>query len=195
MKATFQMIYLIAFTVIIACPGKTVQAQMISYGGGIDLTNGTTIETENEDYLTSSLGIDFRTEFKINYHLRLVPELAFFIPKIEDKSNGEAKSTFLNLSLNLKNEHNPRKMIRTYLQGGITLTGWNVQDHYYSETQQKEIDLNEWGLDPGVNLGAGLQFNIKRDIEMYIEARYMKYVLNEYGLFIGSLGLNFICDK
>jgi len=194
MKATFQMIHLIAFTVIIAFSGKTVQAQIISYGGGIDLTNGTTIETDNEDYLTSSLGFDFRTEFKINYHLRLVPELAFYIPKVEEKTNGEAKTTFLNLGLNLKNVHNPRKMIRTYLRGGITLTGWNVQDSYYSETQQKEIDLTEWGLEPGVNLGAGLQFNIKRDIEMYIEARYMKYVLNEYGLFIGSLGLNFICD-
>jgi len=187
----FQLIALISFLLI---AGEKVQAQFISLGGGLDLTNGTTIETENEDYLTGSLGMDFRSEYKINYHLRFVPEMAFYIPKVEEKTGGEASTTFMNLTLNLKNVHNPRDMLRTYLQGGITVTGWNVQDNYYSETIQQEIHLNEWGVEPGVNAGAGIQFNIKRDIEMYIEARYLKYVLNQYGLFIGSVGLNFILD-
>jgi hypothetical protein len=194
METIYRTIRLLVLTVLFAFIAREMKAQFISYGGGVDLTNGTTIETEKEDYLTSSLGFDFRAQYKINYNLRLVPELTFFLPKKEEKSQGEAKTTFMNLTLNLKNVHKPRDMIRTYLQGGISVSGWNIQDNYYSETQQKEISLTEWGVDPAVNAGAGIQFNIKRDIEMYLEARYMKYVLNEYGLFIGSLGVNIILD-
>ena len=192
MKIMNRLIPLLLFTsgfIFLSLQGK---GQITHYGVGITATDGTTIETNDDQYYTSSLGVTFKTGIEIDKNLLLLPKLSVFLPETEERTNGEAKTMLSDLSINLHKTNNPRDLIRTYLFGGINFSGWYVQDKNTGVIG--EVDYEKFGLDVGLNAGAGLCFNIKHDMELFIEAGYLKYITSEYGQIMGSVGINFVVD-
>lgn len=169
-------------------------AQFISYGGGINLSNGTSINIEkyNEDYYTSSYGMHLKATYDLDYKLRLVPKLAFFFPKSKDLEGGKATTMLTDLNVNLYKINNPRDMIRTYLFGGINFSGWYLKDD--SKNPEGEINFTKYGLYPGISAGAGLKFDIKHDMEFFLEGKYLQYVTTPSGQVMAMIGINMMLD-
>jgi len=190
-KLSFRNIFLLFFLISISFKGNS---QLLSYGGGINLSNGTTIHIEkyNQEYYSGSLGLHAKATYKLDYHLRLVPKLAVYLPKTKSLQGGESKTMVTDLNVNIYNIHNPRDMIRTYLFGGVNFSGWRVQDD--SESPERSIDLNKYGLYPGVSGGAGFKFNIQHDMELFIEGKYIKYLTAKSSQIMGHIGVNMILD-
>ena len=169
-------------------------AQLISYGGGINLSNGTSINIEkyDEDYYTSSYGMHLKATYELDHKLRLVPKLAFFFPKSKDLEGGKATTMLTDLNVNLYKINNPRDMIRTYLFGGINFSGWYLKDD--SKNPEGEINFTKYGLYPGISAGAGLKFDIKHDVEFFLEGKYLQYVTISSGQVMAMIGINMMLD-
>lgn len=152
-------------------------AQFISYGGGVNLSTGTSINIDeyDEDYYTSSYGIHLKGTYDLDYKLRLVPKIAFFFPKTEVLNEGKATTMLSDVNINLYKINNPRDMIRTYLFGGINFSGWYVKDDSNKEFINKD-KFKKYGLYPGISAGAGLKFDVKHDMEFFIEGKYLQHV-------------------
>jgi hypothetical protein len=168
--------------------------QLISYGGGFNISNGTIINIDkyDEDYYTSSYGVHLKTSYKLDYKLRLVPKLAFFFPRTKDLEGGEATTMLTDLNVNIYKINNPRDLIRTYIFGGVNFSGWYLKDD--SKNPENEINLKKYGLYPGVSAGAGFKFNIKHDMELFIEGKYLQYLTVMSGQVMGLVGVNMILD-
>lgn len=168
--------------------------QMIYYGSGFNVSNGTTINIDkyDENYYTGSYGVHLKTSHKLNYKLRLVPKLAFFLPKTKDLEGGKATTMLADLNVNLYKINNPEDLIRTYIFGGVNFSGWYLKDD--SKNPEDQINLNKYGLYPGVSAGAGFKFNIKHDMELFIEGKYLQYLTVMSGQIMGSVGVNMILD-
>ncbi len=169
-------------------------AQFISYGGGVNLSNGTSINIDkyDEDYYTSSYGIHFKASYDLDYKLRLVPRIALFLPKTKNLAGGKATTMLTDLNVNLYKINNPRDMIRTYLFGGINFSGWYLKDD--SKNPEGEVNFTKYGLYPGVSAGAGLKFDIKHDMEFFLEGKYLQYVTTSSGQVMAMIGINMLLD-
>jgi len=169
-------------------------AQFISYGGGINVSNGSSINIDkyDEDYYTSSYGIHLKATYELGYKLRLVPKLAYFFPKTKELEGGKATTMLTDLNVNLYKINNPRDMIRTYIFGGINLSGWYLKDD--SKNPEGEINFTKYGLYPGVSAGAGLKFDIKHDMEFFLEGKYLQYVTTSSGQVMAMIGVNMLLD-
>jgi len=168
--------------------------QMTSYGGGFNVSNGTKINIDkyDQDYYTSSYGIHLKTSYKLDYKLRLVPKLAFFFPRTKDLEGGKSTTMLTDLNVNIYKINNPRDLIRTYLFGGVNFSAWYLKDN--SEIVGNQVNLKKYGLYPGVSAGAGFKFNIKHDMELFIEGKYLQYLTIMSGQVMGLVGVNMILD-
>ena len=194
MKSTKSYILTTVILILFFLVSLKGNAQFISYGGGINLSNGTSINIDkyDEDYYTSSYGIHLKTTYELDYKLRLVPKIAFFFPKTKDLEGGKATTMLTDLNINLYKINNPRDMIRTYLFGGVNFSGWYLKDD--SKNPEGEINFTKYGLYPGVSAGAGLKFDIKHDTEFFLEGKYLQYVTTSSGQVMAMIGVNMMLD-
>lgn len=184
---------LIILIVCLFCSAKG-NGQIMSYGGGFNISNGTTINIDkyDEDYYTGSYGAHIKASYKLDYKLRLVPKLAFFFPKTKDLAGGKATTMLADLNVNLYKVNNPRDLIRTYIFGGVNFSGWYLKDD--SKNPENQINLEKYGLYPGVSAGAGFKFNLKHDMELFVEGKYLQYLTIMSGQVMGSVGINMMLD-
>lgn len=192
MKSLNGLILSFLFFIGLSLGALPVTGQITHYGVGVTATDGTTIETNDDQYYTSSLGVTLKTGIEVDKNLQLLPKLSVFLPEKEERTNGEANTMLTDLSISLNKINNPRDLIRTYLFGGLNFSGWYVQDKNTGVVG--EVDFEKFGLDIGLNAGAGLCFNIKHDTELFLEAGYLKYITSEYGQIMGTVGINFLTD-
>jgi|GEM_PF-2379968 len=195
MKSTSSYIRTTIILILFLLISLQSSAQFISYGGGINLSDGTSINIDkyNEDYLTSSYGMHLKATYELDHKLRLVPKIAFFFPKSKDLEGGKATTTLTDLNINLYKINNPRDMIRTYLFGGINISGWYFKNNSKSPVEG-EVNFTKYGLYPGLSAGAGLKFDIKHDIELFLEGKYLQYVTTSSAQIMAMIGINMMLD-
>jgi len=195
-----QVLIVMIFLLLFSLKGK---GQIISYGGGANLSNGTAIYIDkyDEDYYTGSYGLHLKATYKLGYKLRFVPKLAYFFPKTKSLEGGKATTMLSDLNANIYKINNPRDMIRTYLFGGINFSGWYIKDD--SRSPEGEINFKKYGLYPGLSAGAGLKFDIKHDMEFFLEGKYLQHIsftsedvlgMVSSGQVMASFGVNMILD-
>jgi hypothetical protein len=166
-------------TLIIICLGFTtkIKAQFDFIGGGVVLATGGEYKLNGYPYYNNSLGINVRASYNYNKKLKIVPNLNIYLPKTESFANGgSSKTTVIAFNLNghyIVN-HKTRESYRVYLLAGIHVSGWNIKDTRQTSIAPVEtLDVNEYKIIPGVNLGGGMQLNISNRLKFFAEIKYV----------------------
>ncbi|HRW63319.1 MAG TPA: outer membrane beta-barrel protein [Bacteroidales bacterium] len=167
----------------------TSNAQFNYIGGGIALATGGEYEFKENLYYNNTFGIDLRASYNINKKYKLVPDIKFYLPKKEsfEGTGGESKTTVVAFNLNLHYITNPRKDYKLYLLAGAHVGGWIIKDnHIPAVGPQDPLDINEFKIVPGGNVGGGMQFNVGNRTLFYAE---IKYVISKAHQLVFSPGL------
>lgn len=166
---------------------QSARAQFDYIGGGIALSTGGEFEFEEVIYNSSSFGFDLRMSYNYSKKLKIVPDFKFYIPyKNEVFVEGGSKVTAyaLNINAHYLLSTNPREKYRFYLLAGFHLGGWSIKDN--SVVNTTILDVNEFKIFPGGNVGAGMQFDIGNRTKFFAEA---KFVIAQTQKFVFTPGL------
>jgi len=179
----------LSFILSFVLKNHEANAQFNYIGGGIALATGGEYKYDGNLYYNNSFGIDVRASYNINKKFKLVPDVKFYLPKKEsfEGTGGESKTTVVAFNLNLHYITNPRKDYKLYLLAGAHVGGWIIKDnHIPAVGPQVPLDINEFKVVPGGNVGGGMQFNIGNRTLFYAE---VKYVISKARQLVFSPGL------
>jgi len=180
---------LLAFVISLVLINLKTIAQFNYIGGGIALATCGEYKYDGNLYYNKSFGIDIRASYNINKKFKLVPDIKFYLPKKEsfEGTGGESKTTVIAFNLNLHYITNPRNDYKLYLLAGAHVGGWFIKDnHIPAVGAQVPLDINEFKIVPGGNVGGGMQFNIGNRTLFYAE---VKYVVSKARQLVFSPGL------
>jgi len=170
MKKVLIAIVLIMLAVLV----KETKAQFEYAGGGVALATGGEYKYDNNSYYNKSFGIDLRAVYDYSKKLHIVPDFKFYFPYKESQTiGGEAKTTVIAFNVNAHYILNPkpRTNYRLYLLGGAHFSGWFIKDNRVMLTET--LDVNEFKISPGANVGAGMQYEINANFIFFAEAKYI----------------------
>jgi len=176
MKKIFTVVVLLALSISF----KPAQAQFEYIGGGVALATGGEYRYGGYSYYNKSFGIDLRAVYDYSKKLQIVPDFKVYFPYKESfTAGGEAKTTVVAFNLNAHYILNPRPRTsyRLYFLGGAHFSGWFLKDDRVSVTEI--VDVNEFKFIPGVNAGAGMQFQINANFLFFAEAKYVVSKANQ----------------
>ena len=173
-------------TVLILTSVKSF-AQFNYIGGGIALATGGEYVYKELPYYNKSFGIDLRASYDLNKKIKIVPDVKFYLPNKETlASGGESKTTVIVFNLNAHYIVNPRarNSYRLYLLAGAHVGGWNIIDNHVS--LQGTVDVKEFKIVPGGNVGGGMQFKLGTRTQFFAE---IKYVISSANQLVFSPGI------
>ena len=153
------------------------KAQFNYIGGGIVLTPGGEYKYDGNLYYNNSFGIDVRASYNYSKKLKIVPDLNFYLPNKESFVNGgESKITVFVFNLNTHYILNSRSRdnYRLYLLMGAHVGGWNIKDDRIPSVGSNiPLDIKEFKIIPGGNVGGGMQFKLANRILFFAEIKYV----------------------
>ncbi|MEA3317424.1 MAG: hypothetical protein U9R54_05665 [Bacteroidota bacterium] len=149
-------------------------SQFKSIGGGITLATGAKYELSGLKYFNNSKALDLRLTYDIKKKKSLVTKINLFYPNSEDLAdNGFSKVSLFTLASDFHYTPKPKNMLRVYYLIGPTAMLWKIKDQHYSTALNKIYDINELKFSYGLNLGAGINFDINRSYKMFLETKYI----------------------
>lgn len=166
------IILLLIITSIISV--KKAKAQFNFIGGGIVLTTGGEYKYDGNLYYNKSFGINLRANYNYNKKLKIVPDFNLYFPNKETFNlGGQSKVTVFVLNINAHYVLNSRSRdnYRVYLLAGAHIGGWNIKDNRSSILGT--VDVSEFKILPGGNVGAGMQFKLADRIQFFAEVKYL----------------------
>lgn len=165
---------LIIILISLGTLNHTAKAQFDYIGGGVALATGGEYNYNELPYFNSSFGFDLRLSYDYSKKLKIVPDFKFYMPhKEEFFSGGESKITVFALNINAHFILNSKKRetYRLYLLVGAHVGGWKIKDTRVGISET--LDVNEFKIVPGVNLGAGMQFELSNRTKIFAEVKYV----------------------
>lgn len=165
---------LIIILIILSTLNHSTKAQFNYIGGGVALATGGEYNYNDLSYFNSSFGIDLRLSYDYSKKLKIVPDFKFYMPKKEEFfSGGESKITVFALNVNAHFILNSKKRetYRLYLLAGAHVGGWKIKDSRVGI--EETLDVNEFKIVPGANLGAGMQFEVSNRTKIFAEVKYV----------------------
>ena len=153
---------------------NNVKGQFNYIGGGVALTTGGEYDLNGLLYYNNTFGIDLRASYDYSKKLKIVPDFKFYLPiKEEFMTGGESKATVFVLNINAHYILNPkaRESYRLYLLAGAHVGGWKINDNRVALTET--LDVNEFKIVPGGNVGAGMQFKLSNRLHFFAEAKFV----------------------
>lgn len=181
-----KIIVLVLLIATIAFTNKA-KAQFNYIGGGIVLATGGEYKYDGNLYYNNSFGIDLRASYNYSKKLKIVPDLNIYLPNKESfVSGGASKITVFAFNLNAHYILNSktRDSYRLYLLVGVHVGGWNIKDNRSSI--MGVVDINEFKIVPGGNVGGGMQFKLANRMQFFAE---VKYVIAKANQLVFSPGL------
>jgi len=176
MKKTILFILLIS-TIALT---KNAVAQFNFYGGGIALATGGEYNLNGYDYYNKSFGIDLRASYDYSKKLKIVPDFKFYLPNTEKFVTGNSKTTVFVVNLNAHYIVNPRSDYKLYLLAGAHVGGWNItDDRIPSFGSTNQLNVKEFKIVPGGNVGGGMQFKLSYRVQFYAEVKYVVSKANQ----------------
>jgi hypothetical protein len=170
MKKLFVFIILVALSAI----NYSAKAQFDYAGGGVAIATGAELDHGDYTYYNKSFGFDLRASYSYNKKLKIVPDFKFFLPaKEEFMSGGESNVTNFALNINAHLIMNPksRDSYRLYLLAGAHIGAWKIKDNRVALTET--LDVNEFKIVPGVNVGGGMEFKLGNRTKFFAEVKYV----------------------
>lgn len=165
---------LIIILITLSTLNHTSKAQFDHIGGGVALATGGEYNYNELPYFNSSFGFDLRLSYDYNKKLKIVPDFKFYLPQKEEFfTGGESKATVFVLNVNAHYILNSktRESYRLYLLFGAHVGGWKIKDTRVGISET--LDVNEFKIIPGANLGAGMQFEVSTRTKVFAEVKYV----------------------
>jgi len=165
---------LIIILITLSTLNHSTKAQFDYIGGGVALATGGEYNYNELPYFNNSFGIDLRASYDYSKKLKIVPDFKFYFPdKEEFFTGGESKATVFVLNINAHYILNSktRESYRLYLLFGAHVGAWNIKDNRVGIIET--LDVNEFKIIPGANLGAGMQFDVSNRTKVFAEVKYV----------------------
>jgi len=171
-----KIIFITLFVSTLFFTNKAI-AQFDYIGGGILLATGGEYKIDGNPYYNKSFGINVRASYDYSKKLKIVPALNFYIPNKEGfYTGGESKTTVFTFNLNAHYILNSRSRdnYKLYILAGAHVGGWSItDDHAESFGTEAALDINEFKIAPGANIGGGMQFHIGNRTMFFAEVKYV----------------------
>jgi outer membrane protein X len=174
----------IFLTLFILSVSSASFGQYLTLGGG--LAWGSQIE---------NAGINLRGFYNMSEQFRFGSNFTFFLSNTSPYINGEVTTRIWEFNVDAHYIYPVSDRVSLYPFGGVNITGvsWN---HYYYQTYYpvfqkpytQRVENNGNSTEPGLNLGAGFQFNLG-SAAPYLE---FKYVISDYDQAVIGFGIHFM---
>ena len=128
-------------------------------------------------------GITGRGVLELNEDFFIIPELTFQVPKKKTYSDGEKKTTMVNVDVNVTYTLATEGTLLFYalLAPGLSniYTKWDT-----------DVPGYESGMEfvPGLSVGTGIEMIVEKDINAYAQ---VKYVVSKYQQLVISIGVHY----
>lgn len=173
MKKTIALFFILLTIAFI----NKAKGQFNFIGAGIVLATGGEYKYDGTLYYNKSFGINLRANYNLNKKLKIIPDFNIYLPNKETfVTGGESKvSVFvLNINAHYILNYKSRDSYRIYLLAGAHIGGWNIKDNRTLFVgSNTTLDLNEFKIVPGGNVGAGMQLKLADRIQFFAEVKYV----------------------
>jgi len=170
-----KIIFITLFVSTLFINNKTF-AQFDYIGGGILLATSGEYTVNESSYYNKPFGFNLRASYDYSKKLKIVPALNFYLPNKENIITRESKTTVFAFNLNAHYILNPRSRdnYKLYLLAGAHVGAWSIKDEYIeSFGASASVDITEFKIAPGANLGGGMQFHIGNRTLFFAEVKYV----------------------
>lgn len=168
--------------VILMVSFSQLHGQFNRFGGG--LTFNSTINST--DLNIGNPGFNFRGVLEINEKFFVIPSITFQIPKKKVYIDGEKRTFFGNLDVDLTYTLATEKQLLFYALAGADFT--NVYTSWDTEVPDFE---NKYEILPGFAIGTGIEMIVEKDINAFAQ---VKYIIGKYQQLVIYIGVHYYFD-
>lgn len=133
------------------------------------------------------IGIGGLGEFKVGDKVTISPQLIFYFPDDNNGRGNDWKQSFLEINGNVHYYFFDEDIFEIYGLAGLNFARWSYE---YNDGFGNEVD--DSGVELGLNLGAGMNFDIGKNFVPFAELRL---TVGEFDQFVLSTGLKFNLGK
>lgn len=174
-KLTFRIFFIFLFIANV----PRLHAQFNRFGGGLTFNS----PISSPDLNIGNPGFNFRGVLEINEKFFMIPSLTFQLPKKKVYIDGEKRTFFGNLDVNLTYTLATEKQLLFYALAGADFT--NIYTSWDTEVPDYE---NKYEIVPGIVIGTGIEMIVETDINAFAQ---VKYIIGKYQQLVIYIGVHY----
>lgn len=156
-----------------------LHGQFNRFGGGLTFNS----PISAPDLNIGNPGFHFRGVLEISEKFFVIPSLTFQLPKKKVYIDGQKRTFFGNLDVDLTYKLATEKQLLFYALAGADLT--NVYTSWDTDVPDHE---NKYEILPGFAIGTGIEMIIEKDINAFAQ---IKYIVGQYQQLVIYIGVHY----
>jgi hypothetical protein len=156
-----------------------LDAQFNRFGGGLAFNS----PMNSPDLNIGNPGFNVRGVYEINEDFFIIPEITFQVPRKKTYTDGEKKTTLLNVDVNVTYTLATEGTLLFYALLGPCLS--NIYTKWDTDIPGYETGME---FAPGLAVGTGIEMIVEKDFNAFAQ---VKYVISQYQQLVISIGVHY----